>query len=129
MVCRAKKICCDTVKQIFTTPLLIEFLFERGEFTNKNTEIVSLIQIIFLVYAPFTVCGMVIVNFLTSINENNFMAKVSLIAVILNLVLDVIFMKFYGIFGIALCTTTVFIVRAIILYRYTLKLKKQNQLI
>ena len=112
---------------ILISPWLIEFLFERGEFTTKDTEIVSLIQIIFLVYAPFTVCGMVIVNFLTSINENNFMAKVSLIAVILNLVLDFIFMKYYGIFGIALCTTTVFIIRAIILYRYTLKLNKQHQ--
>lgn len=114
---------------ILISPWLIEFLFERGEFTNKNTEIVSLIQIIFLVYAPFTVCGMVIVHFLTSINENNFMAKVSLIAVILNLVLDFIFMKYYGVYGIALCTTVVFIVRAIILYSYTLKLKKQHQLV
>ncbi|GGD10033.1 murein biosynthesis integral membrane protein MurJ [Hyunsoonleella pacifica] len=113
---------------IVISPWLIEFLFERGEFTSKNTDIVSYLQIIFLVYAPFTVCGMVIVNFLTSINENNFMAKVAFIAVILNLVLDFIFMKYFGVFGIALCTTTVFIVRAIILYRYTLKLKKQHQL-
>lgn len=114
---------------ILISPWLIEFLFERGEFTDKNTEIVSVIQIIFLVYAPFTVCGMVIVNFLTSINENNFMARVSLMAVVLNLVLDYIFMKYYGVYGIALCTTTVFIVRAIILYRYTLKLNKQHQLV
>lgn len=111
---------------VLISPWLIEVLFERGEFTDENTKIVSLIQIIFLVYAPFTVCGMVIVNFLTSINENNFMAKVSLFAVILNLVLDFIFMKYYGVFGIALCTTTVFIVRAIILYKYTLKLSKQQ---
>lgn len=110
---------------IVISPWLIEFLFERGEFTSDNTEIVSSLQIIFLIYAPFTVCGMVLVNFLTSINENNFMAKVSLIAVILNLVLDFIFIKFYGVFGIAICTTTVFIVRAIILYRYTLKLKSK----
>lgn len=113
---------------IFISPWLIEFIFERGKFTNENTYIVSRLQIIFLVYAPFTVCGMVIVNFLTSINENNFMAKVSLIAVILNLVLDFIFMKYFGVFGIALCTTSVFIIRAIILYRYTLKLKKQQYL-
>ena len=114
---------------IIISPWLIEFLFERGEFTSKNTETVSYLQIIFLIYAPFTVSGMVLVNFLTSINENNFMAKVALIAVIINLILDFIFIKYYGVFGIALCTTTVFIVRAIILYRYTLKLKKQHQLI
>ncbi|WJJ95489.1 murein biosynthesis integral membrane protein MurJ [Algibacter luteus] len=114
---------------IIISPWLIEFLFERGEFTSKNTEIVSLLQIIFLVYAPFTVCGMVLVNFLTSLNENNFMAKVSFVAVILNLVLDFIFMKYYGVYGIALCTTTVFIVRAVILYRYTLKLKNQHNLV
>ncbi len=111
---------------IIISPWLIEFLFERGEFTSTNTHIVSNLQIIFLIYAPFTVCGMVIVNFLTSINENNFMAIVSLIGVILNLVLDFIFMKYYGVFGIALCTTTVFIVRALILFGYTIKLSKQN---
>jgi len=111
---------------ILISPWLIEFLFERGEFTSKNSETVSNLQIIFLIYAPFTVCGMVIVNFLTSINENNFMAKVSLFAVILNLILDFVFMKYFGVFGIALCTTTVYIIRAIILYRYTLKLKRQH---
>tara|TARA_R110002111_G_scaffold84209_2_gene132048 strand:- start:467 stop:1342 length:876 start_codon:yes stop_codon:yes gene_type:complete len=120
---------CAAVCLILISPWLIEILFERGEFSSTNTETVSILQIIFLIYAPFTVCGMVIVNFLTSINENNFMALVSLISVILNFVLDFIFIKYYGIYGIALCTTTIFIIRAIILYRYTLKLKKQHQLI
>lgn len=118
---------CAALALIFLSPFLVEFIFERGSFTSENTELVSNIQIIFLIYAPFTICGMVIVNFLTSINKNNFMALVSLIGVVLNLILDYIFMKYYGIYGIALCTACVFIIRALILFKYTLNLKKLSK--
>ncbi|GGZ70392.1 putative lipid II flippase MurJ [Algibacter mikhailovii] len=108
---------------IIVTPWIIELLFEHGEFTAENTKTVSQIQIIFLIYTPFAVCGMVIVKFLTSLNENNFMALVSLIGVSLNVVFDLIFMKYYGLYGIALATTGVMIIRTSILYKYTLNLK------
>lgn len=110
---------------------IIEFLFERNSFTAEDTIIVSKLQIIFLVYAPFTVAGMVIVSFLTSINKNNFLAFISFIAVILNVILDIIFMKVYGIYGIALCTTCVVIIRFLIVLKYTMNeynsLKSANQ--
>jgi len=105
---------------IFFSSSLIELLFERNSFTSEDTAIVSKIQIIFLIYAPFTISGMVIVNFLTSINKNNFMAVVSFIAVILNIILDIIFMRFYGIYGIAISTTFIVIIRFLILLKYTI---------
>lgn len=116
-----------TIIVIFFSNSLIELLFERNSFTSENTAVVSKIQIIFLIYAPFTVSGMVIVNFLTSINKNNFMAVVSLIAVILNIILDIVFMKIYGIYGIAMCTTCIVIIRFLILLKYSIK--ENNRLI
>ncbi|TAI49799.1 virulence factor MviN [Flagellimonas allohymeniacidonis] len=104
---------------------LVKILFERNSFTAESTEIVSKVQTIFLIYVPFTISGMVLVNFLTSINKNNFMALVSLIGASLNVVLDIIFMKLYGVYGIAICTTCVVIIRFLILLRYTIRLNNR----
>lgn len=108
---------------VFSSPL-VSLLFERNSFTSESTDIVSKVQTIFLVYVPFTISGMVLVNFLTSINKNNFMALVSFIGALLNLILDYILAKAYGIYGIAICTTCVVIIRFLILLNYTIKLKK-----
>ncbi|TXN35972.1 virulence factor MviN [Flagellimonas hymeniacidonis] len=104
---------------------IVELLFERNSFTSENTEIVGKIQTIFLIYVPFTISGMVLVNFLTSINKNNFMALVSFIGATFNIILDIIFMKLYGVYGIAICTTCVVIIRFLILLKYTVKLNNR----
>ncbi|NHF61539.1 virulence factor MviN [Flavobacteriaceae bacterium TP-CH-4] len=106
---------------ILATDFMVALFFERKEFTSDDTEVVSNIQKIFLIYLPFSICGMVVVNFLTSINKNAFMAYVSLGALILNIILDYILMQYYGVFGIALCTTIVIILKNIILFYYTYK--------
>ncbi len=115
-----------TIALILFSNSIVELLFERNSFTSEDTTVVSLIQVILLIYAPFTICGMVIVNFLTSMNKNNFMALVSFIGVVLNIILDMVLMKFYGIYGIAICTTLVVIIRFLILLNYTYRLKKNK---
>lgn len=104
---------------ILVSDFLVAIFFERRAFTPENTIIVSNIQKLFLIYLPFSICGMVIVNFLTSINKNTFMAYVSFGALILNIVLDYILMKYFGVFGIAFCTTIVIILKNIVLFYYT----------
>tara|TARA_R110002049_G_scaffold240425_1_gene413890 strand:+ start:146013 stop:147350 length:1338 start_codon:yes stop_codon:yes gene_type:complete len=109
---------------ILASDFLVELFFERKAFTSDDTVIVSDIQKIFLIYLPFSICGMVIVNFLTSINKNAFMAYVSFGALLLNIVLDYILMQYYGVFGIALCTTIVIILKNTILLLYTYRQSK-----
>ena len=109
---------------IFSTPI-ISFLFERNEFKADDTVLVANIQMIFLISIPFTICGDAIVRFLTSINKNVFLAYVSFGTMILNLILDYIFMKLYGVIGIALCTTVVQILKVLIFIQYA---KKQQKL-
>lgn len=107
---------------IFLSDFLVALFFERNEFTAEDTKLVANIQKIFLVYIPFAIAAMVIVNFLTSINKNSVMAYVSLGALLLNIVLDYILIQYYGIFGIALCTTIVVILKDVVLIWYTYKL-------
>ena len=106
---------------IFLSDFLVELFFQRNEFTAEDTIIVSKIQKIFLVYTPFSICGMVVVSFLTSMNKNAIMAYVSFGAVILNVILDYVFIKYFGIFGIALCTTIVIILKNIFLLYFAVK--------
>jgi len=109
---------------IFISDFLVALFFERKEFTEENSDLVANIQKIFLVYIPFSIAGMVIVNFLTSINRNAVMAYISFGALILNIVLDLVLIQYYGILGIALCTTIVVIAKDIALIGYVFKLSK-----
>ena len=110
---------------IFASDYLVELLFQRNEFTAQDTKVVSAVQQIFLVYTPFTICGMVVVNFLISMNKNAIMAYVALGAVILNAILDYILMQHFNIFGIALSTTFVVIIKNLFLLYYVIKIKDQ----
>ncbi|MBT9189032.1 murein biosynthesis integral membrane protein MurJ [Zobellia russellii] len=109
---------------IFATDFLVELFFQRKEFTSNDTEIVSSIQKVFLAYIPFAISGMIIVNFLTSINKNAFMAYVSFGALILNIIFDYIFIKYYGILGIAICTTIVIVIKNTVMFLYTYRQSK-----
>lgn len=108
---------------VFSEPI-IRIAFERNEFTASDTEVVSQIQQIFLIYLPFKVCGALLVSFLTSINKNNYMAIVSFISVVLNLLFIYLLMDKMGIYGIALASTIGIVVRNIILFGFTLKQRK-----
>jgi len=103
---------------------IVEFLFERNEFTHDDTIIVASVQNAFLIAIPFAVCGDVIVRFLTSINKNAFLAYVSLGSVILNIIFDFILMKFYGILGIAICTLIIEIIKSFFLLKFVNSQKK-----
>lgn len=118
------------IVSIFLSDYVVELLFQRHAFTGQDTVTVSSIQKIILIYAPFTICGMVLVNFLTSINKNSFMAYVAFGSMLVNILLDYILMKFYGVYGIAICTTFIYIIRSIILFKFTLYQKRilQNNL-
>lgn len=111
---------------ILLSEFVVEILFQRKEFTAENTEVVATIQQILLAYIPFKIVGMILVNFLISINKNSYMAYVSLFALILNIVLDYILMQYYGVFGLAICTTIITIGRCMALYIYTLRIKNST---
>lgn len=111
------------IASLFSTEI-VTILFERNNFTSDDTEIVAQIQIVFLIGVPFAICGNLFVKFLTSINKNAFMAYVSFGAMLLNIILDFVFMKYYGILGIALCTTIIHIIKIGVFYSYTNKQKR-----
>ncbi|CAN0587862.1 unnamed protein product, partial [Ectocarpus sp. 12 AP-2014] len=112
-----------TIFGIIVSDFVVALLFQRKEFTAEDTEVVATIQKIFLAYIPFKITGMIMVNFATSINKNSIMAYIALVALVLNIILNYIFMEIYGVFGIALCTTVVTVLKSITMYVYLKRLK------
>ncbi|MBO0340531.1 polysaccharide biosynthesis C-terminal domain-containing protein [Muricauda lutimaris] len=110
---------------ILTSDFFVSLFFERNEFTSEDSVLVSGLQKIILIYIPFKISGMLLVNFLTSINKNSYMAIVSFVSIVLNIILNFILVKPYGVFGIAIATTVVVILRNLILFYFT-KIQKNK---
>lgn len=104
---------------------IVEFWLERNQFTSDDTYKVSLIQKILLANVPFYLCTLITVKFLTSINKNKFMAKVSFLNLFLNIILNIILIEKFGVFGLALGTTIVLIISSFFYVGFTfLEFKK-----
>jgi putative peptidoglycan lipid II flippase len=106
---------------IFMSDWIVELWLERDKFTHEDTLKVSAIQQLLLINVPFYLCTLIIVKFLTSINKNSFMAWVSLANLIINIILNIILMKYYGVYGLALSTSLVLIISSSIYFRFTYK--------
>lgn len=98
---------------------IIQILFERGEFKSTDTLVVGTLQQIAFIYVPFFLCTLITVKFLTAANKNKFMAWVSFCNLVINLIMNFILVKRYGIYGLVISTTIVYIISSIIYFGYT----------
>ncbi|AZQ58472.1 virulence factor MviN [Maribacter sp. MJ134] len=112
---------------IIFSDYIIALLFERDNFSSEDTEIVSLIQKIALLYVPFYLCTLICVNFLTALNKNKFMAWVSFWNLITNLILNMVLIKKFGVYGLVWSTTIVYIISSFIYLGYTYKQYNLNR--
>lgn len=104
---------------------IVHFAFERGKFSAHDTMMVSTVQQIFLVYIPFYTCSIVLLKFLTSINKNSFMILTSLISLILNFAFDLILVKKYDVYGLAISTTITIIFSSLGFLIYTIQQRRK----
>ena len=110
---------------ILMSNYVVELLFERNEFTHDDTLKVALIQKITLAYVPFYLCTLIIVKFLTSINKNKFMAWISFFNLFTNIILNIVLVKHFQVYGLVLSTTLVLIISSCFYFGYTYKQYKK----
>jgi putative peptidoglycan lipid II flippase len=106
---------------IVFSKLTISLFFERGTFTSSDTNQVYVIQQMYLIQIPFYISAIVMNKYLNAINKNNFLVLSSVVNLILNIILNYAFLKLMGIKGIALATSIVYLVNALIIYLYIKK--------
>lgn len=102
---------------LFTIPLVValilfshevvKILFERGAFTAEDTKIVALIQAYYVIQTPFFISSGLMMRMLSSLNHNRILMWGGAIALGLNVILNILLMRFFNVAGIALSTSLV----------------------
>jgi putative peptidoglycan lipid II flippase len=88
----------------FVSAPLIRIVFERGSFRPEDTAVVAHLQRYYLVQLPFYVGGILVVRLLSALRANEVLMIAAALNLILNLVLDLILMRYLGAAGIALAS-------------------------
>lgn len=94
---------------------LVRVLFERGAFTGEDTRIVAFVQTFSLLQVPFYLLGIIYVRAISALQRNTLLMWGSAISLVLNVVMNLILMKYIGVAGIALSTAIVYLVAWIFL--------------
>ncbi len=94
---------------ILLSELIVRILFERGSFTAENTTLVAQIQSCFALQIPFYIASMLAVRLNSAMRNNQIMMWGSAGNLIVNISLNYLFMQWFGVVGIALSTSCVYI--------------------
>ena len=98
-----------TLLLAFTSEPVVRLLFERGEFSEADTQLVGRIQAIYGLQMPFYVCAILFVRLISSMTSNHILMVGAFFNLILNIVLNYLLMQYLGVVGIALSTVFVYI--------------------
>jgi putative peptidoglycan lipid II flippase len=94
---------------VFLSESIVQLLFQRGAFTTKETHLVAQILSAYALQIPFYIAGIFVVKLLTSLCLNQVLMWVSVFNLLINIGLNYLFMQWFGIQGIALSTSCVYI--------------------
>jgi putative peptidoglycan lipid II flippase len=112
---------------LFSRPL-VRLLYQRGAFINADTELVSWVQICYSLQIPFYIGCALFVRFLSSIRRNDILMYASGGSLILDIALNLALMKIWGVAGIALSTSLVYIFSFTVVSACAVKLLGQQPL-
>ena len=97
----------------YFSPEITRLLFERGEFDSAATEIVSRIQMFYVLHIPFYVVVMVCIKVANAYQNNSYLMIANLASLALNVILNLLFIRWMGVAGIALATLVAYSCMAI----------------
>lgn len=98
-----------TLFLIFLANPIIHLLFQRGQFTASETHLVAQILSAFSLQIPFYVACILITRLLISLNLQHILMWGSAFNLFINISLNYLFIQWFGIWGIALSTSFVYI--------------------
>ena len=115
---------------VFSEPI-IKLLFERGAFTAQDTTLVAKTQAFYVLQLPFYMLGILGVRLISSMAKNEILLKIAIINLLINIVLNYMFIQWMGVSGIALSTFIVYVISTVIIIYYlnkTLNLRSENEI-
>lgn len=110
---------------VFSKPI-VRVLYQRGAFTSADTQVVSLVQACYCLQIPFQLLALLFARFISSVRRNDLILYAAAANLTVNIVMDLVLMKIWGIAGIALSTTLMNIVSLVFLSISSIKLLNQQ---
>ena len=99
----------------FSHPL-IKILFQRGAFTAVDTNIVSRVQAFLSLQIPFYMLASLGVRLVSALKRNSVLMVIAGVNMVLNIIFNLILMRYAGVAGIALSTSFVYLISCALIY-------------
>jgi putative peptidoglycan lipid II flippase len=100
---------------VFSHPL-IRILFQRGAFTADDTRVVSHVLVFLSPEIPFFILVLLGIRIISALKRNSVLAVIAGVNMALNVILNLILMRYVGVAGIALSTSCVYLVSWVLVY-------------
>jgi putative peptidoglycan lipid II flippase len=94
---------------------IIKLLFQRGAFNATDTQLVSAVQIGYAFQIPFNLLGVLFVRFISAVKRNDWLMFVAAVNLAVNVSMNLLLMRIWGVAGIALSTSLVYLTSALLL--------------
>lgn len=94
---------------ILSAPTMVSLLFQRGAFTAADTVQVASVQSLYMLQLPFYVLGILCVRLVSAFKAGHILMWGTVISFVLNIILDYLLMGWFGVAGIALSTSMVYV--------------------
>jgi putative peptidoglycan lipid II flippase len=98
-----------TVALIVWSAPIVGALYQRGAFTAADTQLVAQVQSAYLLQLPVHLLGILYVRLISALGANRLLTISAAISLSINVVLNLIFMQWIGVAGIALSTAAVYL--------------------
>jgi putative peptidoglycan lipid II flippase len=108
---------------------IIRLLYQRGAFNAADTQLVSWIQICYAFQIPSNLIGILFVRFISAVRRNDLLMYVAGFNLVINVVLNLALMRLWGVAGIALSTSLVYLLSAALLAAISVRLLGQERAI
>jgi putative peptidoglycan lipid II flippase len=105
---------------------LVELLFQRGAFTGADSGFVSRVQICYALQIPFYICCSLFVRFLASLRRNDVLLYIAAGSLALDIVFNLLLMRIWGVAGIALSTSLVYVFTFVAVALYSLRVIRKG---
>jgi putative peptidoglycan lipid II flippase len=115
-----------TLALIYFSQPMVAVFFQRGAFTEADTHLVSRVQTIILLQVPLYVVGMLFVRLISALKANQVMMWGNVINLFVCIVLNYVLMQWYGVVGIALATSLMYLISCCFLMLVSLRLLKRK---
>lgn len=99
--------CMAVLFALLSRPL-VSLAFERGSFTAADAASVATIQAVAVFQLPFYLVGIIAVRLLSATGRNRSLLGITVVSAVVNVVADLVFVRIFGLPGIALATVCVY---------------------